>query len=125
MMAEELPVLDDWDGYVFPEEGLDASRQRLAVRDPMTSTTSGSFAPYRLDEAQDGAAATMMKTLVEVNRVLEGRGDDARGAQVVDELALNGPQGDPVRWFLFSPYEVFLEKVLAERLKTLEIGELR
>ncbi len=53
-----------------------------------------------------------------------GGEQEAREHRRVAGLALNG-EGSDVRWFLFSPYEVFLEEVLAERMKTLEIGELR
>ncbi len=48
-MEPELPVLDDWDGYVFPEGGLDAAPQRLMVKDPWSNPPSGSFAPCQLD----------------------------------------------------------------------------
>ena len=116
-MSQEPPVLDDWDGYVFPEESLDTQRDRITVRDPMGDATAGTYAPFRLDSPIDGEAATMMNTLIAVNKHL-------LDPQAVAELALNGTESD-VRWFLFSPYEVFLEQVLAERMKTLEIGELR
>jgi|GEM_PF-1126922 len=117
-MSKELPVLDDWNGYVFPEQGLETYKQRMVLRDPVANPSSGSYAPFRLDSPQDGITGTMMNTLVAVNQKIQDPNS-------VPEMELNGPDESSIRWFLFSPYEVFLEEVLAERLKTLEIGDLK
>ena len=120
MSEHPPPVLDDWDGYVFPEQSLPPGNHRMMVRDPVSPATAGSFAPARLDEPEVSSAApgAMKHTLLRVSERL-------RDPESVTELALHGHGNADVRWFLFSPYEVFLERVLAERLKTLEPGELR
>lgn len=86
----------------------------MMLKDPVISPPSGSYAPFRLDSPQDGITGTMMNTLVAVNQKLQDPSS-------VPEMELNGPDDSSIRWFLFSPYEVFLEEVLAERLKTLEM----
>ncbi len=117
MMSKEPPVLDDWNGYMFAELAVSPESQRLVVSDPVNSPPAGSFAPARLDATQDGAAGTMAKTAQAVNAQLRG------GENSLAAVDLHG-NGQLVRWFLFSPNELFMEQVLAERLKTLEIGDL-
>ena len=111
----EPPVFDDWAGYVFPEESLSGlGSQRLLVRDPIASSQEG-YAPFRLDVAQ-GGPSTMDNTLQKFMEIV---------TESTSNFPLNSRQTAQVTWFTTSPYEVFLEKVLAERLKTLEPGDLR
>lgn len=117
---EQPPVLDDWNGYVFPEGSLSTQNQRMMVRDPLAPPESDVYTPARLDTPQDRIPNTMMNTLVAVTEQL-------RDPHATAKFALSGSDvnHDDVNWFLFSPYEIFLEQVLAERLKTVEIGELK
>ncbi len=109
------PVLDDWNAYVFPEDGLRPGSERLLVKDPIPPSP-GMFSPGNIDRGKASRDEGMKATLLQVS---------ARIAHPDHVAALEWPNGSTLRWFLFSPYEVFLEEVLSQELKTIEPGDLR
>jgi hypothetical protein len=115
---QDTPVLDDWDGYEFPEESVTAGNHRLVVRDATQNAQPNEYAPFRFDQRLRNEDARSMKVATDaVHRKLM---IDQSFSPVARRVG-----GAPVHWLLFSPYEIYLEKVFSERLKTLENGELR
>ncbi len=116
-MPNEPPVLDDWDNYEFAEESIDRSSQRLVVRDVSLAVRPMEYAAVRFDVRTSPEEPRSMKlTTNEVHKHLLDQDQ-------THDMLLHG-KGEVVHWLLFSPYDVFLEKVLSQRLKSLETGDL-
>ncbi len=115
-MSNKPPILDDWQGYVFAEESITSLNHRLTVADPVTNPSPSSYAPMRFDKPQDGVSGTMADTAQKIDVQF-------RTGTSIAKVPLCG-DGLQVAWLLFSPYELFMEQVLAEGLKRLEIGDL-
>ncbi len=101
--------LSQWDLYEFPEEPLSPGKPRLQVSDPLPRLSPDGLPT--LDQVDPGAKHTIEKVtncLAETIYTLDlpYHGDATRKPKV--------------RWFLFSPFEVYLEKVFADKLSEVE-----
>lgn len=101
MMSTKKVVLDAWHKYQFPERSLKNSKgDRLEVCDPVIAYEDlDFFVPSKIDASERGE----MKQVV----------------NVVGQMIA----ASETEWFGFSPLEVYLEKVFAQRLKTFEPGD--
>jgi len=109
-MDQKPPVLTAWDLYEFPEESLPAGTPRLSVRDPLPKASVGDLPGF--DAIDPGGR----RTADEFIKLLSGA-----SPQVAD-LNYHGAQTkrDPVRWLTISPFEVYLERVFADKLAEVE-----
>ncbi|MFO0608808.1 MAG: hypothetical protein U0324_36915 [Polyangiales bacterium] len=104
------PVLTQWDEYEFPEESLPPGKPRLSVRDPLPGVSVGDLPPL---EAVDPGGRRTADALIEL---VSGANPE------VDSINYHGDatRRDPVRWLTVSPFDVYLERVFAEKLCEVE-----
>ncbi len=100
----DKPELGDWDRYEFPERDLPGSNAPYNVELVQSQGWPARAALQRLDPG-------LKETTSRVIRRMADAGD-------LPSLAMS-PNGN-VKWLLFSPFQVFLEDVAAEKLKELE-----
>lgn len=109
-MSSNNPVLAAWDLYVFPEASLPAGKPRLTVRDPLPRASVGDLPS--LESVDPGGRRTADALIELLSDATRGQSDSAyHGAET--EL----PR---VRWLAVSPFNVYLERVFADKLSEIE-----